>query len=267
MGVRAQFYESVISKCIPDREASVLVVGGGETDRGVFHGLGFRNVVITNLDTRATEAEFAPFAWERQDGERLTYPGESFDFVVANAVLHHCRSPHRALLEMYRVARTGMIAIESRDSQLMKLFEKLNLTQVYEPTAVFYNDCRFGGVSNTEIPNFIYRWTEREVEKTIRCFAPEVQPSIEYFYGSDIPCTPGLEQKAGGRQLLIRLLLPAYRLFALIAPRQQNLFGFSVIKPSPSERLQPWLKWDKDRPRFDSEWAKARFKEGAATPL
>ena len=41
------------------------------------------------------------------------------------------------------------------------------LVQEYEHAAVFYNDCVFGGVKNTPIPNFIYRWTRRDIEKTI----------------------------------------------------------------------------------------------------
>ena len=31
---------------------------------------------------------------------------------------------------------------------------------------------RFGGQRNTPIPNYVYRWTRREVEKTVLAFAP-----------------------------------------------------------------------------------------------
>ena len=73
---------------------------------------------------------------------------------------------------MYRVSRKGLLVFEARDSIVMRVMEKLQLVQVYEATAVHMNDCRFGGVNNTEIPNFIYRWTEREVEKTIQSYSP-----------------------------------------------------------------------------------------------
>ena len=49
----------------------------------------------------------------------------------------------------------------------MKLAVKLNLAHQYETQAVFFNDMKTGGLNNKEIPNFVYRWTEREVYKLI----------------------------------------------------------------------------------------------------
>jgi ubiquinone/menaquinone biosynthesis C-methylase UbiE len=63
------------------------------------------------------------------DAERLTYGDGSFDVVIAHAGLHHCHSPHRALLEMYRVARKAAIAFESRDSRLIRTAVRLGLVQ------------------------------------------------------------------------------------------------------------------------------------------
>jgi ubiquinone/menaquinone biosynthesis C-methylase UbiE len=54
--------------------------------------------------------EFAPFSWSFQDAEQLSFEDEAFDYVFVHAGLHHCASPHRALLEMYRVARRGIMA-------------------------------------------------------------------------------------------------------------------------------------------------------------
>lgn len=260
---RADFYAKTVATCIPDRGSSILVVGAGEFDRDVFVRLDYRNVVLTNIDTSATVSQFSPFEWQYQNAERLGYADESFDVVVTHAALHHCRSPHRALLEMYRTARIGVLAIESREGWLMKLMGWLNLTQAYETTAVFYNEGKAAGVENTEIPNFIYRWTEREVEKTIRSFAPEADHHIRFFYGNDIPVTPGLERGGGLKTAAIRLLAPFYRLFARIFPRQQNLFGFWIPKPEVPQQLQPWLLWEDGKARFNAAWAEARYRQSA----
>ena len=124
---------------------------------------------------------------ERQDAHHLTYANDAFDFVIVHAALHHCSSPHAALVEMYRVARRGVLAIEARDSLMARTLVRLGLSPDYEPSAVYFNASRAGGVNNSEIPNFIYRWTEREVEKTIAAAAPHAVHAIRYRYGGSMP--------------------------------------------------------------------------------
>ena len=41
----------------------------------------------------------------------------AFDFVVVHQGLHHCHSPHRGLLEMYRVARRGGAGVRAAGYQ------------------------------------------------------------------------------------------------------------------------------------------------------
>ena len=177
---RIDHYEATISCWIKDIDDSILVVAGSYNDRDVFNKLGYSNVTISNLDTRIEKDEFMPFDWSYQDAENLTYPDKSFDYVVVHEGLHHCFSPHRALLSMYSVARKGIIFFEARDSFVMQVAAYFNFTLNYEHSAVFYNDMKYGGVNNTSIPNYIYRWTEREVEKTIRSFYPYAKPEIHY---------------------------------------------------------------------------------------
>jgi hypothetical protein len=38
--------------------------------------------------------------------------------------------------------------------------------QEYEQAAVYENDCRFGGVRNTFISNYVYCFSAREIRKT-----------------------------------------------------------------------------------------------------
>jgi SAM-dependent methyltransferase len=118
--------------------------------------------------------------------ENLTYDDGSFDIVIVHAGLHHCQSPHRALLEMYRVARKCAVAFESRDSLLMRAAVSLGLTESYEVSAISL-DGKNGGVADTGTPNFIYRWTERDVRNTIASYDPARIPQIKFFYDLRIP--------------------------------------------------------------------------------
>ena len=176
--MNVEFYKKVIKQNILDKKNSILVVAGSQNDFLIFRELKYKNVTISNLDERLLDDQFKPYNWSRQNAECLTFADKSFDYVVVNMGLHHCFSPHKALLEMYRVAYKGVICIENRDSFLMKILINLNLSYKYELPAVFLNNCEYGGVQNSEIPNYIYRWKENEVKKTINCYAPYANHKI-----------------------------------------------------------------------------------------
>ncbi len=252
---RHDFYRDTISEWIPDRNASILVVAGGTADHGVLLSLGFSNVTISNMDSRMNGAEFAPFAWRKEDGESLKLESESFDYTVVHAGLHHMPSPHRGLTEMYRVARKGVAIFEARDSFTMRLLERLGLTQSYEHSAV-YDEGNSGGVNNTDIPNYVYRWTEREVEKTIASYAPGYKHRFRYRHGSTSPSTPEL---GFFRRLAVTLATPGFLLFSALFPGQRNLFAAFIEKPKAGQSLHPWLKVSAGRVCFDREWGTKRY--------
>jgi hypothetical protein len=184
----------------------------------------------------------------------------SYDYVVVHAGLHHLRSPHRGLTEMYRVARKGVALLEARDSATMRLIEGINPTQRYEHSAVFYSEGKFGGVNNTEIPNYIYRWTEREIEKTISSFSPTVRHRFQYRYGFAAPSTLSLERGNLLKRLIVMLAMPAFRVLTAICPRQRNLCAAFIEKPVLGEGLHPWLCLHDGEVQFDHKWAATRYK-------
>ena len=52
----------------------------------------------------------------------------------------------------------------------------------YELSTIIGNyDHDMGGVDNTNVPNFVYRWTEREVYKLISCYEPQFKHKINFF--------------------------------------------------------------------------------------
>ena len=259
---RKSFYGSVLAENIPDKDAQILICGGGIIDKEVFEDLDYRNVTISNLDPRQSADTFQPFDWAYQRMEALTYDDDSFDYVVAHAAVHHARSPHKALTEMVRVSKLGTLILESRDSTLMRLMKSLGISQSFETAAVFYNDCEFGGVDNTHIPNFIFRWTEREVVKTLASYFPEYKIEVDFKYGTDIPCTPSRWKNRNLKSVLVAVGSLIYPVFSRLFPNQRNLFAFHIKKPGSNKKLQPWLKVDSDTGDlvFDRSWGEARYK-------
>jgi SAM-dependent methyltransferase len=226
---RAGFYERVLRSLLDQGlfrlDQRVLVVAGGELDRAVFGACGFADVTFTNLSDDGTE---------RQDAEALSYDDDSFDVAVISAALHHCASPHRALLELYRVGREGLLALEARDSALMRVAQRLGVVDDYELTAVADNDFTSGGMRNTAVPNYVYRWTEREVEKTIASAAPQRRHRFVYFRELELPVSV---LELGGKSRW-RYAAAPLRLVTKVVPSQANLFAFAVFRGE----LQPWMR-------------------------
>src|SRR5256885_1555796 len=188
------FYLTILKALLKDgiltREMRILVVCGAVPDKDALRREGFANVTISSLDERYDKQEFAPYVWSFQDAEKLSFGDGEFDFCIAHNGLHHCHSPHRALLEMYRVAKKGVLVFEPRDSLLARFGVYLGFGQEYEVAAVVGNGLKFGGVRNTFMPNYVYRWTEREIEKTVRSFRPWGKHRFIYRYAFTAPWDP-----------------------------------------------------------------------------
>jgi SAM-dependent methyltransferase len=261
-GPRSGFYlrvlESLLADGVVTTEMSVVVTCGGAPDRDALNAAGFTDVTITNVDSAGEEGALAPFRWERQDAEALTYENASFDVGIVSAGLHHCRSPHRALPELYRVRRVAVLALESRDSLLMRLGVRFGAVDEYELGAVASHGLRAGGVANTGTPNYVYRWTEREVEKTVASFAPHARHRIHFFREFELPDVLVATAK-GPRGAALRLARPLVSGVTRVLPRQANLFAFAIEKPRLPADLQPWMRLDDGDPVPDAAVVGARY--------
>lgn len=247
-----------------DPAGSVLVIGGGSHDLAALARLGFRKVALSNLQEslagitipEGLEVESFP-----ADAEAIALPDASFDLVFAHEVLHHCASPHRALCEMLRVARRHVVILEPNDSAVMRLLVRFRLSFPYELMAVVANGYVAGGVRNSNVPNFIYRWNAHEVWKTASAYvaAEPVQVSAAPYWDLGVDEENLALRRATRIGALVRLLgaRGVLRLFGLIegamnllpmTRAQGNKFLCSVAKPG---RLHPWLAREADRIVFD----------------
>jgi SAM-dependent methyltransferase len=237
------------------KQDSILAVGALKAERDLFVELGFKNVTISNI-TKTDSRAAAPFKFIRQDVKKITLPNNSFDFVFVSASLHHCSSPVGALLEMYRVAKKGIIIIEPRDSSSLRFGQKIKLIPEYELAAVIDSDFTHGGVNNTEIPNYVYRWTERELKKIVSSFNPVGEHKFIFFYKFN----PSFSQtKLMGHKIKYYSLKTCASLvkpFVWLFKKQGNSFGAVIFKPRIPRDLFPWLKLKGKKIVFDRSFKK-----------
>src|SRR6266481_7754106 len=119
--------------------------------------------------------------------------------------------------------------------------------------AVAGNGLKAGGVGNSATPNFIYRWTEREIEKTIRTFSTAGRGEFRYFSALRVPEERMRSMKNRLVAGSLRALLPVVRLFAKVFPRQSNCFAFAITRVG---ELHPWMV---DEGTVDAEWVGRRY--------
>src|SRR5262249_60002270 len=112
----------------------------------------------------------------------------------------------------------------------------------------------FGGVRNTSVPNYIYRWTEREVIKTISSYAPYVQPEALWFHEFEPPIANLKGRKSKKALFIMWVAYPVLWLITRLFKRQCNLFGFAILKPDLVRNLFPWLKLAGRTPAINKDW-------------
>jgi SAM-dependent methyltransferase len=229
-----------LDMCGVDRSQPVLVVGGGQEDLEILSACEFQQIVLSNLNG----------AGMTLDAENTALPDDSYPVVFAHAVLHHCRSPQKALGEMVRVSQKHVFFVEPNDSWTLRMLVSLGFSFPYEVGGVV-NNGYIGGMRNGPIPNYIYRWTEREVIKSVSAYHPERQFHIRThpywdFYVNDEELlarketrVAALAQKLGPRNF-ITLLHVIQTCLNVLPPFQSqgNKFFCAISK----RELQTWIE-------------------------
>jgi len=276
---RTQFsrvLKECVRDCSIDTAGSVLIVGGSFEDAGVLFRAGFRRMTLSNIATLSTieqnEAERVPMIagadidLMSDDIENCSLPDNSYDLVIAHEVLHHCRSPHKGLLEMLRVARKHVIIMEPNDSSAMNAMVRLGFSFPYELPAVIDHNYQSGGVRNSCVPNYIYRWSKRDMYKAAASFMPESDFDLyvrQYWDFNvdkkDLALRQQTRVGAFTRVLGPDLFLASLHAFQAVVNRlpvfgaQGNKF-FGCI--SKHDKLKPWLTRESDQIAFNRSFGK-----------
>jgi SAM-dependent methyltransferase len=243
-----------------DRSLSILILGGSEEDWEVIRRAGFTRIMLSNIEGAWTDSK-GSHEILALDAENIALPSNYVDVVFVHEVIHHSRSPHRALCEMLRVAKRYVIFMEPNDSFVMRLLGRLRFSFPYEIAAVVDNHYLSGGVRNTNIPNFIFRWSQHEVQKTVDCYLPEFVSAVKALPYWDFNVDEreveartltriGLITGVIGTHNFVLLLRLIQRFLNRIGPlrRQGNKFYCFIEKGC---HLQPWLKLEDGNITFD----------------
>ena len=176
---RKLFLKKQINKFLK-HGSSILVFGGGQMEKEIFNNNEY-NITFLNIDNTDLQGVKHNIIIASMHDNKIE--SNSFDYVLANATIHHSSKPHNSVIEMYRIAKKGILIIEGNDSLLMKVSSKCGFSEIYEDSAIENSQ---GGVDNSSIPNFIYRWTEREIYKLLNSYKPEIIHKIIFDYEFDL---------------------------------------------------------------------------------
>lgn len=257
-----------LKTCHIDTNEKALVVGGSWQDAEVLHRAGFQELTLSNFRTELEGDSPSNLCLKvRQltlDAEQIELADGSFDCVFAHEVLHHCRSPHRALCEMLRVARKHVVLLEPNDSFSMRVLTWAGFSFPYEIFSVVYHRCTAGGVRDTGIPNFIYRWNVHEVRKMTSSYLAEYESSVHAYPHWDFNVNAEhlslrKETRIGaitsfiGSNTFLTLLRGAQLVFnAIPILRQQGNKFFCCVEKTP--KLQPWLTAENGKIKLSSDF-------------
>ena len=227
---RWKFYEKKLEIYIP-KTSNILVIGGSSKEYDLLKKLNYKNFTISNFYPDPKKFNFPII---HVDATKINFENNSFDYVITHACLHHMRKPHLAVLEMYRVSKIGTLIIEGNDSLLMRISGKLGMSEDFEVASVDKAN-NLGGVEESGIPNYVYRWKKREIFKTLSSYDPEIDHKIMYTYNNDLE-NPGI-QRGMEKKILIKLIKFMLKIFFIFFPKQQNLLSIYIDKKNSNKRI------------------------------
>jgi ubiquinone/menaquinone biosynthesis C-methylase UbiE len=233
--IRFQFYQNQILKFL-HKNKSILVLGASSDEAILFHKLQFKKITLSNIDLAQLKGtEKYNFKKIKIDFRNLfKIENNSYDYVVVHASIHHTSKPHNILLEMYRIAKYGILIVESNDSFIMRISVKLNFSEDFEKSALNENTY-VGGVDGTSIPNYVYRWTEREIKKLFNSYQPDKNINIFFNYQNNI-FNENLSNNLI-KKIIITLSYIFLKIIFFLFPKQQNLMSIYIDKKNYKKRI------------------------------
>ena len=91
-----------------------------------------------------------------------------------------------------------------------------------------------GGLLNSGLPNYIYRWSEREIYKLLNSYNPNINHQINFIYSHDFK-NAALEKNLY-KKIVKYLLSKFLYIIFLFFKKQKNLVGIFIDKESSKKR-------------------------------
>ena len=233
--IRFEFYENQIKKFIKENK-KILILGASSKEADLFYKLKYKKVTLSNINLQQlNNLNKNKFLIKKIDFNNLyKIKSNSYDYVIVHASIHHTNKPHSVIIEMYRIARNGILIIEANDSWIMRTSVKLGFSEEFEKSALNEKDF-VGGVNATDTPNYIFRWTEREIYKLFSSFEPQKELKIIFDYQNNI-----LNENLVNtfyKKLILFLTFIILKLVFIFFSKQQNLMSIYVDKINSKKRL------------------------------
>ena len=238
-------------------DQSVLIVGGSAADEQLLRQVGFKDILNSNLPTdmdRLNGEEWRaapkPSIWRWMPSRWICRPIP----MILCSPLKFCITAARhtrRLCEMLRVSRRYVVFMEPNDSAAMNALVKMNFSFPYELPAVIAHDYQSGGLRDSNIPNFIYRWNRHEVVKTVSSCIPERMFYVRAHPYWDFSVTKEeLDRRKATRIGTITSLIGARNFIALLRVAQLTMNLLPPLRGQGNKffccidkgvELKPWM--------------------------
>jgi ubiquinone/menaquinone biosynthesis C-methylase UbiE len=163
-----RYYHTLDPLLLGYPDSTWLTVGDGRygKDAHYIQAKGFKVLATDISDHLLKEAHDLGFIgeYQKENAEALSFPNNSFDFVLCKESYHHFPRPMLALYEMLRVCKKGVVLIEANDlfiaSDLPGIIW-LSIKNILD----FLTIRRMVKHGFEEVGNYVYTLSPREVEK------------------------------------------------------------------------------------------------------
>jgi ubiquinone/menaquinone biosynthesis C-methylase UbiE len=181
------------------------------------------------------------------NAEQIQYPDGSFDFALCKEAYHHFPRPMKALYEMLRISRKGVILLEPVDQYIygsifQLLFRKMIAILNSIGVIKLLSGRQIQKHTYEEVGNYVYKISIRELEKVALGLSYQI---LAYKPVSMVPLT-GLEKvKVHQRNKIwfrYRLLTAMQTFLAACKLIEPALLSVIILKIEPEELLIKTLK-------------------------
>jgi len=235
--MRWSFCRDNINKYLP-KKSRILVVSPSFLEVNFFSEMKYQDITFgvfskNDLKSLSSSVKLNNFTFIKMDIRDIKFKDKHFDYSFANAVLHHTDLPHLAFCELYRISKKGVLVIEGNDSLIMRISSRFSFSEEYEKSATVNEN---SGLLDTSIPNYVYRWKEREVKKLFNSYDPKISHKIflkyDFYFKNE-----GLERTHNHIKLIIRNVLgKLLNVFLFFFRNQGNLLSIYIDKKNSYKR-------------------------------
>ncbi|MBU6340354.1 MAG: methyltransferase domain-containing protein [Bacteroidetes bacterium] len=186
-------------------------------------------------------------AYQKANAEALEFGDNSFDFVLCKESYHHFPRPMKALYEMLRVAKTGVVLLEPVDPYIYRnMIQAMFRAGIAGINRLGLFKLLLGRSINRatyeEVGNYVYKISRREIEKTALGLN---YPAIA-FKGINIFHLNGSEKvdahKFSFKKALVSVMTGALNLLSFLRIAEPQLLSVIIFKEMPDEACIATLK-------------------------